>query len=55
MFIALHLFFGLEQIMQPQTAIKFVQIYMKLMGVYGNPLPAPQWCSVDIALHKYIF
>ena len=45
---------ALLQILQTQTSIRFVQRYMKLMGVYTEPMPVPQSCSVEQFAMEYL-
>ncbi|KAK7499059.1 hypothetical protein BaRGS_00009606 [Batillaria attramentaria] len=42
------------RLLQTQTAIKFVQRYMRLMGFYAKPIPAPRTCSVEQFVTEYL-
>ena len=42
------------QILQTQTSVRFVQRYMKLMGVYTEPIPVPESCSVEQFAMEYL-
>lgn len=34
--------------------MKFVQRYMRLMGFYSRPVPAPKTCSVEQFVTEYL-